>query len=183
MDGCSIGQWCCATREDPASFKRKLKLASEDPLVGDRAAWAVTKSLQSLGISWQCEICGDHLKSKQALAVHRAMKHGVRHVAHALVEDTFCPTCLTEFWSRHKVLEHLQEKAPRCLAYLILTATPISQDRVKVLDEQATLHAHQTKIAGSRRASAVRPAIRLAGPLPNVPMEEPTLGAGRRWLN
>ena len=96
---------------------------------------------------------------------------------------------MTEFWTRHKVLEHLQDKAPRCLAYLALTATRLTDARMGELGAEATKHAQSIKIAGSRRATALRPATRLHGPLPNVPMEESPdglhhpLGIGRRWLN
>ena len=176
-------------RQSPAQFKRKLKTACQHPLICDRAAWATTRHLQEMGVDWTCNDCGKILRSRQALAVHRAIAHKARHQAHWLVRDTYCPVCLTQFWTRHKVLEHLQEKAPRCFAYLQLTAERISDEEAFRLDAEAAAHARATRTQGSRRASAIRPAVRLAGPLPNVPMEDlpggrhHPLGVGRRWLN
>ena len=65
------------------------------------------------------------------------MKHKMRHPAHWLIDETCCPACLTEFWTRHKVLEHLQEKAPKCFAYLVLIASRLSDARVEELDGEA----------------------------------------------
>ena len=142
-----------------------------------------------MGAAFTCDVCGKALRSRQALAVHKAIAHKMRHPAHWLVNDTYCPVCLTQFWTRHKILEHLQEKAPRCLAYLQLTAERISDEEVLKLDADAAAHARANRTRGSRRASAVRPAVRLLGPLPSVPMEDlppgrhHPLGVGRRWLN
>jgi hypothetical protein len=183
------GQWCNAVRGNPASFKKKLRLACQDPEICSRAAWANSRHLHSLGQTWQCGDCEQSFKSRQASAVHRVRKHSFRQMSHWLVEDTSCPACLKEFWTRHKALEHLQEKAPRCCAYIALTAPRLSDARVDELDEDARQYAKSMNTVGSRRATALRTAIRLSGPLPNVPMEElPTgrhhpLGIGHRWLN
>ena len=96
---------------------------------------------------------------------------------------------MTEFWTRHKLLEHLQDKAPKCLAYLRLSADRLTDEQVAVLDGYAAEQAKSNRIATSRRAAAVRLATRLLGPLPAVPCEEEPggchhpLGVGRRWLN
>jgi len=74
-------------------------------------------------------------------------------------------------------------------AYLSLTAARLTDARMDGLDAEAMEHAKSMKVAGSRRATALRPATRLVGPLPNIPMEEAMygnhhpLGVGRRWLN
>ena len=189
LAGCTVARWCDSIRHGPAAFKRKLKAACSDPLVSSRASWASTRHLQSIGLDWNCELCANSYKSRQALAVLSAIKHKEKHAAHWLVDDTFCPVCLTEFWTRHKVLEHLQEKAPKCFAFLSLTTPRLPAARVEELDELARQQARCMKITGSRRATALRPAMRLAGPLPNVPLEELAegrhhlLGVGRRWLN
>ena len=181
--------WCDAIRSDPAAFKRNLKKACQDPSIASREAWAKTKLLQSITQTWQCGDCDKVLKSKQALAAHRVRKHGARHIAHWLVAGTICPVCMTEFWTRHKLLEHLQDKAPKCLAYLRLSADRLTDEQVAVLDGYAAEQAKSNRIATSRRAAAVRPATRLLGPLPAVPCEEEPggchhpLGVGRRWLN
>ena len=80
------------------------------------------------------------LKSKQALAAHRVRKHGARHIAHWLVAGTSCPVCMTEFWTRHKSIEHLQDKAPRCLAYLTLFGDQLTDAQVATLDESYMLN-------------------------------------------
>ena len=96
---------------------------------------------------------------------------------------------MTEFWTRHRCIEHLQDKAPRCLAYLTLFGDPLTDAQVATLDEFAVLHAQSTKLKTSRRAVAMRPAERLPGPLPAIPSEEAPAGAhhplgmGRRWLD
>jgi len=189
MAGCSVASWCGEIRQSPSTFKRKLKIACEDAMISSRATWANTRLLQSIGQNWCCETCGKNFQSRQGLAVHRAIKHKSKHAAHWLVDNTFCPACLTEFWTRHKLLEHLQEKTPRCFAFLTLSGFRVDDTRVEELDAEAQRQAKQMKVAGSRRATALRPALRLPGPLPNVPMEEMPagrhrpLGVGRRWLN
>ena len=182
--------WCDAIRSDPAAFKRTLKKACQDPSIASREAWGKTKLLQSITQTWQCGDCDKVLKSKQALAAHRVRKHGARHIAHWLVAGTSCPVCMTEFWTRHKYIERLQDKAPRCLAYLTLFGDRLTDAQVATLDEFAVLHAQSTKLKTSRRAAALRPAERLPGPLPAIPSEEPPprgahhpLGVGRRWLS
>ena len=38
MAGCCVAQWCNAIRGNPASFKKKLRLAGQDPEICSRAA-------------------------------------------------------------------------------------------------------------------------------------------------
>ena len=86
-------------------------------------------------------------------------------------------------------MERLQDKAPRCLAYLTLFGDRLTDAQVATLDDFAVLHAQSTKLRTSRCAVAMRPAERLPGPLPAIPSEEAPAGAhhplvvGRRWLN
>ena len=82
-----------------SAHKMKIKIAE---LCRCRAAnacisWATTVSQRQLATSWLCPECRQQHKSKQALAVHRARRHGVKRAMRQYVDTTHCAVCLLEF--------------------------------------------------------------------------------------
>ncbi len=104
-----------------------------------------------------------------------------------MVIGTECEVCPTQFWSRHKLLEHLQDRAPVCRAALSAARPRIELEEVQRIDAEARVEAMTERRVGARRARTIRPAVRVIGPMVQLPIEEPSgahrpLGVGRRWL-
>ena len=69
----------------------------------------------------------------------------------------------------------------------------LTQEQADELDAAELVYIRSLKAQGLRRACAVKPAVRLAGPLPQPmlqvfePLQDPRLhhplGVGRRWLS
>ena len=188
LNGASLATWCAAIAVSPAGFRQHLMTACRDDKVAMRSVWTASASLVGLGVPIACEDCGKLLGSKQALAVHKNRAHKHIHYVHFLTRTTTCEVCMTQLWSRHKIVEHLQDKAPFCRAFLSAFRQPLPVEEVMELDELARLEARTTRHLGARRARALRPAMRMPGPLVNLPVAEQSgghhpLGLGRRWLS
>ena len=105
-----------------------------------------------------CPLCGDAFASFQALRAHRFAVHHLRSDAAAVVDGTSCPCCLTEFWSRDRVLRHVQHDRPACLEALWshgMFVNPLTQ------------------VHGEPGQTAHYPATRLAGPLLPLTTQSP----------
>ena len=124
------------------------------------------------GITLPCHICDYNgewykpLRTKQALAVHRTRKHKLCHVSHFYVSGTVCPTCLIQFHSRFRVLEHLRDRSSICLDHLMKADPILSLEETQILDK--TIPLESKSIKGKKRIDCYR----VAGPLCDLPFPE-----------
>ena len=191
MRGAHIRVWANTIRSRPGSFKQLFKSALSQPRLQLKASWATTAALKETDAAFSCHLCDydgayrPPFKSHQALAVHMCKQHGIRHIAHVLVDTTHCPICLLQFHSRVRLLAHLMEKNPFCLNQLKRSDPVITQDQAMELDKANGSSARALK--GASR----KPVFRLQGPLVlaydenGVPIITPgnhhPHGIGRQW--
>ena len=86
---------------------------------------------------------------------------------HMAVCDTYCPICLTQLHTRHRLLEHIKYKGKKRHCATILLSQPfiISETEARQLDLEAANSARQLAHSGLRRSYAAKPAHRIPGPL------------------
>ena len=91
------------------------------------------------------------------------------------VDDTHCPICLTQFHTRHLILEHIKYKGKNthCTAILLSQGPIISEAQARDLDHDATTSARRLAHSGLRRSYAAKPAHRIPGPLPKISLSTP----------
>ena len=134
----------------PAKAQRLFKLATR------RAAHECTVSNKEpeAGL-FKCEHCALQFTSVHRLSVHLFASHGLRCPADAFVAGTTCPVCLRQYWTRSRVIRHLQYNSPSCLQQLLehgMHAAPLCDNE-------------RRQLVVSGRDTAHLPACRLQGPL------------------
>ena len=173
-----------------SAHKMKIKIAE---LCRCRAAnacisWATTVSQRQLATSWLCPECRQQHKSKQALAVHRARRHGVKRTMRQYVDTTHCAVCLLEFHDRERLIAHLEDKSPTCRAAILMRFPLLDPQAVRELDAGAAARVRELAKQGKRRVHASLPCVRLPGPvLPVILLNDDEcrhpLGQNRKWLS
>ena len=134
----------------PAKAQRLFKLATR------RAAHECTVSNKEpeAGL-FKCEHCALQFTSVHRLSVHLFASHRLRCPADAFVAGTTCPVCLRQYWTRSRVIRHLQYNSPSCLQQLLehgMHAAPLCDNE-------------RRQLVASGRDTAHLPACRLQGPL------------------
>ena len=113
---------------------------------------------------FRCEHCAAQFTSEQRLSVHRFAVHGLRSAADSVASGTHCPCCMRQYWTRARLVRHLQHNSPICLQLLLehgLQPAPLSEEERK-------------HIAAMGKDLAHLPACRLCGPL--LPLAHRTMG-------
>ena len=181
----SVAEWSKWILRNPVRAKRTLHQAFYSTQANCIESWGFSKKLRDIDLVVSCDLCASDFGSRQALAVHKYRKHGWRHPARLFTSTTHCTVCLLEFWQRHRVLAHLMDKSPVCLANLQLRGSPMTCFQSDLLDEEARAANKLLKASGRRRAWADKPCVRLAGPLRPVVGSDNTcshpIGVGNRW--
>ena len=74
---------------------------------------------------------------------------------------------MTQFHTRHRILEHIQfeGKKKHCIAILLSQGPIITEAEARDLDCDAAKSARQLAHSGLRRSYAAKPAHRIPGPL------------------
>ena len=142
--------------------------------------WGFGKHISEISVVWQCPECEAACNSRQALAVHRYRKHGSHNPMVCKVLGSACCFCLTQFWTRSRLLEHLGKSSVCCENYN-------EQADESKTDIDAEVNSEATRVralrARGRKASfAEWPAIRLVGPQPllvdrKLPIARPKLSS------
>ncbi|CAE7487237.1 unnamed protein product [Symbiodinium sp. CCMP2592] len=79
----------------------------------------------------QCPVCAKTFRTAAAAAAHSSKAHGNLAKARLLANGSKCEVCSVEFWSTHRLIEHLR-RSPDCLHVLDsedLEATEISTQK------------------------------------------------------
>ncbi len=122
MQGASLAEWVTLLARPDA--KKAMHKAFKEPLLRERVAWDVRSesmsgnALDGAGAAFcellSCAACSAAFASRQALAVHMAVKHGQKMEFGKYIETTWCPCCLVMYASRIKCIDHLAEKGAMC---------------------------------------------------------------------
>ena len=99
----------------------------------------------SATLDYACEVCGARFANGRKLSSHKWSKHGIRCKIRQFVDDeTCCPVCDTEFYSRARLVKHLLEKRVRSRTrgvscrdqFLLSRSKRIPTERVNMLDQR-----------------------------------------------
>merc|ERR1711884_210723 len=88
-----------------------------------------------LPVTYHCYECGRSFRTKQALAVHAFNKHGQRRNIRRKVAGGMCCSCLMQFHTRIRLLNHLTEKSPICHEYYMSALPDLPEHELASLDE------------------------------------------------
>ena len=132
-------------------------------------SWATTASQRALGEVIVCAECGLRCRNRQVLGAHRSQKHGIRRLTRQYVDGTHCPACLLEFHSRDRLIQHLERASLECREFVLTERPELSEDTVRILDEEAAAHVRKLAHTGKHRVHALLPCVRLRGPLLRIP--------------
>jgi len=181
----TIAEWAQWILTNPMRAKKMFHAALHTDEANRPEVWGVSKKLREIDIASPCDLCSCVFSSRQALAVHKYRKHGWRHPARLFARGTHCSVCLLEFWHRHRLLAHLMDKAPTCLANLQIRGSPLPVPQADALDMEARVQNRELKRSGRRRGWAGKPCVRLQGPLFPILGADTScchpLGVGNRW--
>ena len=145
--------------DSPASAHRLFRLAAA------RASHECVHPVpeEDIGV-FHCGHCAAQFTTSHRLSVHMFAVHGVRSAADSVASGTHCPACLRQYWTRPRLVRHLQHNSPQCLQLLLehgMQPPPLSA-------------ADRARLCSDRKEVAHLPACRLAGPL--LPLSSRTLG-------
>ena len=79
-----------------------------------------------------------------------------------------CVGCLRDFGFRAKLIKHLSQKSPRCLAFTLAVLPPLPAGRVSDLDKVDADVIAKNKRAGRPLLWHHSPVVRISGPLPFI---------------
>ena len=96
---------------------------------------------------------------------HLYKEHGVRPDIRRLVETTVCIACMSDFFSRERLIRHVARCSPRCHEVYVLTQVQVNDDTLSHLEAEALANTKSLKTQGHRRELATKPPLRLRGPL------------------
>ena len=133
------------------------------------------------GVSWvrhrlmgderiPCPMCDELLSSGSHLAVHAAYAHGHACLSRLYSPGTRCRACLKEHWSITRQRRHLSA-GPACLAFLVATIPPLTEEEVAEADATNSLHLRQAKSNGGSDPASRWPVLRTPGPLRPLPAD------------
>ena len=139
LRGKPLADWMPLLRDYPKQSKAlfaAICLQLSTTAVCEAAATPDSPSAAIIADRFPCRHCDKVKKSYQARAVHEAKQHRVLRPLRKYITGTVCPTCLTQFGSRSKAIDHVAEKSKAvCLVNTILRVPPISDDAASALDD------------------------------------------------
>ncbi|OLQ04656.1 hypothetical protein AK812_SmicGene12235 [Symbiodinium microadriaticum] len=122
-----LAEWCVHDRANYRSVLRKALTSVRSPLHEPEWGQLPMGNLDDTGGHHQCPKCDASFETFQALTAHLFAKHGTQCEAQEYSGSTLCRACMRQFWSRKRLVRHLQHDAPGCLR--ILSSHGIEVDR------------------------------------------------------
>ena len=165
MQGAPLLQWVARIRRGPEAFQKDLATAASERRPNSRSAWATIRRLGDLGLTFACAQCSFAAASRQQLAIHSFKVDGLRRPVRGYIDTAYCPIGLQLFYTRERVICHVQEKSHRCRAVILNCFAQLDSRVVKELDATDAAEARDLFKQGRRRHYASKVASRLHGPL------------------
>ncbi|OLQ06044.1 hypothetical protein AK812_SmicGene10691 [Symbiodinium microadriaticum] len=122
-----LAEWCVHDRANYRSVLRKALIGVRNPLHEPEWCQPPPAHPDSSGGHHQCHKCDASFATFQALTAHLFARHGTQCEAQEYKGSTLCRACMRQFWSRKRIVRHLQHDAPGCLR--ILSSHGIEVDR------------------------------------------------------
>ena len=161
----NIAEWIDVIRRKPEAIKDALSKAMCEPDLNKPSAWAKTKKVREIDVTFACDQCAFTAPTRQQLALHSFKVHGHCRLARKCVDTPYCPICLQMFHSRERVICHIEEKSPRCRAVMDMTFSALEPHTVAALDSEDACTARSLMRKGRRRHYCSIMSSRLPGPL------------------
>lgn len=139
-------------------------------LINDISFWGykIKKDVGTpdLLIEWHvCQSCQYICPTVQGLNWHLFKVHGVRNLDRALIEGTVCCACLSEFWSRERLVIHITSSSPKCRSLYRSVMCRMSPEALERVEAKALVDTKALAASGRRRTHAAMPVFRVRGPL------------------
>ena len=117
---------------------------------------------------WECALCSMSFPSKRGLAMHAHKIHGyTKKVKYYALHET-CPACLKFYHCRARLCSHLTT-SHACMERLTACYPPLSDEKVRELDESDRLARQVLRREGWWATKAFQPVLQICGPhLPPV---------------
>ena len=161
----SLGDWFRHVAKNSKPSFAAMRKFCKSPFANVVTQWATTPSLKVYAEPIECPYCNSKQYSKQSFDLHVFKAHGVKCSIRRYVNETHCLVCLKELWTRERCLNHIRYRSKVCLANSILRGPLLTSEEANALDDDCKALNCSLYRAGKRRHFASTPAIRLAGPL------------------
>jgi hypothetical protein len=159
----TLREWIEFCRTEPKAARRLVR-----KVCISKEAREVALSVSSVAReqnTFSCQ-CGKVLKSKAAYCKHVQFQHGIQPPAAFYAEaNGLCRCCLLKFDNRRLLINHLQRGSKLCLLNLLLRVAPLSQESELEERIKSAPVAQAHGKSGVSRSLAVKPALRVSGPL------------------
>ena len=103
-----------------------------------------------------CPECNKSFKSKAAMGVHRNKIHGYFCEAYRYAATTTCYACLGQYFSRERLVQHLQWGSMDCLGQIKNMIEPLTRQQILYLNERDKDQYKETKKQGRRHRNQTR---------------------------
>ena len=109
-------------------------------------------------ISVVCYDCGLSFDTSAAWAHHRRRTHGVHKPARRYARDGLCRACGMDFYSRQRLIRHLNHSKQSCLDTLAIHLEPLTEHELVQLQRADKAERKSLKAKGITPLCALRPA-------------------------
>ena len=117
------------------------------------------------GISNFCYECGFLACTARGLKAHLRLAHDMRLSGASFApESGICDSCHTCFWTRPRLIRHLNHSCKHCLVWLQDHSSPFPTEEVERLDSLDSVQRRVLKAKGLREFHSERPPVRVCGP-------------------
>ena len=103
-----------------------------------------------------CRICKRQFKGKRGLAAHVAPKHGLRSRFRGLVSGTQCAACQVQFFTRSRLLKHVQRYSAGCRLFYLNFVARARRELTQEADGLERARLRQTRGRGRLDRAAAR---------------------------
>ncbi len=112
-----------------------------------------------------CSKCPKTFFTPIALRTHLFSAHGARSIARKYADSGVCRACLKDFHDRRRAAHHIGHVSHRCLAILVSSMDPLTQEQLDDLDDEDRRDYSVKKKGGHGPLHADLPCVQLCGPM------------------
>ena len=105
---------------------------------------------------YKCSKCEKAFSSKAALGVHCFRLHGTFCEAYSFAATTTCFSCLGQYHSRERLVQHLQWGSMDCLEKIKAMVEPMTKEQILYLNGRDREQYRESKRQGKRHANQTR---------------------------
>ena len=113
LRGGTVKDFFAVAQRVPGLFRKTIQKALSLPSVNKSSFWCVFKEadfvdpLAPLAEFVKCNLCAYECKTVQGMNWHRARAHASKHPLRRKIEGTVCCACISEFYTRARLLRHV----------------------------------------------------------------------------